>query len=469
MNPHTTTISFAAAVSFGWVSTAAFGGAVENVRTDRVASGLTLPIYATHAPGDFSRLFIVEKTGRIKILNLDAGAVNAAPFLNIDAIVGGSATENFGKGILGMAFDPDYQKNGYFYVHYYDTALQPRFSRFSAVPGNPDLADAATESLLLTFTDNNNDHNGGSIDFGPDGYLYITMGDGGTQNDPENDAQNLNSLFGKNLRIDVHGGDDFPADANRNYAIPPTNPFALGGGAPEILHWGLRNPYRASFDRETGDYYIADVGQNTREELDVVASGVVGRNFGWRCTEGSSCTGLAAPACVCNGPLLTAPVHEYTHSFQTGGLSITGGYVYRGCAIPSLRGQYLFADYVSNNVWRGELDGADLVNVTMINAQITPSIDGFAVQKICSFGEDAAGEIYLVEHGTGGVSGEVFKLVPATPTIVEPDLNCDGVVDGADLGILLLAWGQTNGPADLNADGIVDGADLGELLLAWTG
>ncbi|MCZ6492810.1 MAG: PQQ-dependent sugar dehydrogenase [Planctomycetota bacterium] len=306
------------------------GAGIEPLTTVRVASGLNRPVFATHAPGDFSRLFIVEQRGVIKILDLATKMVLAEPFLDIDVLVGGP-NDNFDeRGLLGLAFHPDYQTNGYFYVNYTNNSSDTSIRRFT-VSGNPDIADPASFFTLLTISQPFANHNGGWMGFGPnDDYLYIATGDGGFFCDPGQRAQDItNQLLGKMLRIDVDG-DDFPKDINRNYAIPPDNPFVGVTGDDEIWAYGLRNPWRSSFDRETGDLYIADVGQNAREEIDYQpAASRGGENYGWDCEEGTECANSVSPDCAgtangcsCGDPTLVNPIHEYTHSF---GFSITGG------------------------------------------------------------------------------------------------------------------------------------------------
>jgi glucose/arabinose dehydrogenase len=258
------------------------------------------------------------------------------------------------------------------------------------------------------------------------------------------------------------------------YTIPAGNPFVGVTGDDEIWAYGLRNPWRNSFDRQTGDLWIADVGQNAVEEINFQpANAAGGRNYGWRCMEGTSCTGLSG--CTCNAASLTLPIRTYTHvSGTSGGFSITGGYVYRGCRMPDLRGTYFYADYVNNNVWSFRYNSSTNTQTefTLRNSQITPSIDGFAVGTISSFGEDANGELYIVDQGSGS-NGEIYKIVPTTgdgvcpPPCAASDLNCDGVIDSADLGVLLANWGGS-GAGDIDGSGAVDSADLGALLSAWT-
>src|SRR5262245_13878553 len=269
----------------------------------RVASGLVRPLFVASPPGDHRRLFVAEQgqngSPKIRIVDLQTGQVLPTPFLSLTGIPFGDE-----RGLLGIAFHPDYAANGTFYIYLSDSLTTNTLRSYRAST-NPDVADPATATDLLVIPDPQVDHNGGWIGFGPDGYLYLASGDGGGSNDPLNAAQDVTSLLGKILRLDVDG-DDFPGDPARNYAIPPTNPFAGGGGAPEVLHWGLRNPWRAAFDRETGDLYLGDVGQNTVEEVDFAPAGSVGLNFGWRCMEGAQCTGLSG--CTCQSVALTPPI-----------------------------------------------------------------------------------------------------------------------------------------------------------------
>jgi hypothetical protein len=288
---------------------------------------------------------------------------------------------------------------------------------------------------VLTISQPFANHNGGWIAFGADGYLYIAMGDGGSGNDPGNRAQDITSqLLGKILRIDVNG-DDFPADTARNYASPSTNPFVGVIGDDEIWAYGLRNPWRNSFDRLTHDLYIADVGQSAVEEIDFqAASSTGGENYGWRCMEGDRCTGFSG--CTCNSPSLVLPIHTYTHTGQN--CSITGGYVYRGCAISGLGGTYFFADYCSDKIWSFRFDGVNQTEFTDRTVELTPDIG--SISSITSFGEDAYGEIYICDQG-----GEVFKIIP---TDSPPDCNNNLLADSCDI-----ARGTSQ---DVNLDGIPD-------------
>lgn len=389
--------------------------------TTRIASGLSRPLYVVAPPDDFNRVFIVEQrsatTGRIRVFDLTTETLLETPYLVINNV---STAEE--QGLLGLAFHPDFQSNGYFYVNYTGTGGFTNIVRYQA---NPPYATSTTAdptpTPILSITQPFVNHNGGWIAFGPDGYLYIATGDGGSANDPGNRAQNTTLLLGKMLRIDVNG-DDFPADPARNYAIPPDNPFAGGGGAAEIWAYGLRNPWRPSFDRATGDLWIADVGQNNFEEINFQPAGGMStaQNYGWRCMEGNNCTGLSGCTCDvnCTGGILTCPIYQYTHATDGFSCSITGGYVYRGAAIPDLQGTYFFADYCSNRIKSFRYDSVSISEFTNRTDELAP-IDGLDIRSISSFGEDASGEMYICDL-TGG---EVFRIVPAgsppAPTKIE--------------------------------------------------
>jgi glucose/arabinose dehydrogenase len=345
-----------------------------------VASGFTKPTFITHAGDGSGRLFIVEQAGRI--LMIKDGVVNPTPFLEIVSLVGSDANE---QGLLSVAFHPNYRSNGYFFVNYTNKQGDTIIARYT-VSANPDVADPNSAKILLTIDQPYANHNGGQVIFGPDGYLYIGMGDGGAANDPHNNAQNLGAWLGKILRIDVDSADP--------YGVPPDNPFIGHSEAqPEIWSYGWRNPWRFSFDRATNDMYIADVGQNQYEEVHVELAGTSGgQNYGWRLMEGFHCFEPADCDPASQG--LVLPIAEYDH---TQGCSITGGYVYRGQQYPALNGVYFYADYCSGNIWglRREANGA------WSQTQLLAS-----GQTISSFGEDEAGEVYLTQHRTG----EIFQI-----------------------------------------------------------
>ncbi len=344
---------------------------------EQVAGGFTNPTAVTNAGDGSDRLFVVGREGTIRIVN-PGGNVAATPFLDITSLVL-SGNE---RGLLGLAFHPDYVENGRFFVAYTrrpDGANTVAEYRVSAQPA---LADPASGRILISVLDPAANHNGGGLAFGPDDYLYISMGDGGGQDDQYGNGQNLNTLLGKLLRIDVDGS---PA-AGRAYAIPPTNPFATSGGAPEIWAYGLRNPWRFSFDREWGDIFIGDVGGGAWEEINrQPADGPGGLNYGWPIMEGRHCrTGT----CTITG--FVQPIAEYDHS---SGCSVIGGFVYRGTAQPDLDGVYVFGDWCSGILFTLQVDEGTITPKPVLSS-------GLAVS---SFGEDDSGEIYLVDFAGGGL------------------------------------------------------------------
>jgi len=448
-------------------SLSAFGGGPPPaIKTQNVITGIYYPTNVVHAPGDKCRLFYTEKRGRIMVVDVSSGTgVPIGTFLDIDSLVGGGTTQNTEQGLLGLAFHPDYWDNGYFFVNYTNTSGNTVIARYQ-VSGDPNVATPSSALILMTVTQPAGNHNGGWIDFGPDGYLYIALGDGGNANDPPGNGQNINTKLGKMLRIAPNVAGSSPA-----YTNPSDNPFfGATAGDDSIWSYGLRNPWRCSFDRLTGDLYIGDVGQDAREEISFQQAGTAGGlNYGWRCMEGFNCTGLSG--CTCNGPTLTLPIRAYSHGAGTSnGGCVTGGFMYRGCAIPDLQGFYFHSDYQVNNTWvMRYTPGGGVTDLTNINGQITPSLQGTSVSTIVSYGEDPDGELYIIKHGTTTTTGGIFKIVPPTgaaPCGLPGDFNLDGVVDGDDLGTLLGEWGGIG--ADLNCDFVTDGNDLGTLLGNWT-
>ena len=351
-------------------------------RLREMVNGLTMPLFLTSPPGDLSRQFVVEKPGRIRIIK-DGGLV-PTPFLDITAKVSNGAEQ----GLLGLAFHPQYAANGLFIVNYTNTAGDTRVAIYR-VSSDPDRADAGSERVILTVDQPFANHNGGMVAFGPDGMFYIGMGDGGSGGDPQGNAQNRNSLLGKILRLEV--------SVTGEVSIPSDNPFVGQTGVrTEIWSWGLRNPWRFSFDRQTGDLYIGDVGQNAREEIDVATDRPQfgsGRNYGWNIVEGSACFSASS----CNKTGLTPPVLEYGHG---DGCSVTGGYVYRGSAAAEYYGHYFYADYCEGWVRSFRLAGP-----TATEQKDWPSLRPGS--QILSFGEDARGEIYLMT-----TSGHVYRIDP---------------------------------------------------------
>lgn len=347
-----------------------------------VATGLERPVYVAAAPDGTARLFVVEQPGRIRLIH--NGQVLATPFLDITPLVESGGSE---QGLLSIAFPPDFADSRLFYVYY--TARRGEgvgdntIARYRVSADDPNRADPESGETLIAVPDSRRNHNGGLLLFGPDGYLYAGLGDGGGGGDPDGNGQNPATLLGSLLRIDPR-----PAGG---YAIPDGNPFADSGeGAPEVWAWGLRNPWRFSFDRETGDLFIADVGQNAIEEIDFLPAGTPGgTNFGWNVMEGTTCYLEAS----CDTTGLTLPVAEYTHEF---GCSVTGGYVYRGVLEPELDGVYLFGDFCSGLVWGM---GRDASGAWVVSEPVETGLG------ISSFGEDAEGELYLV-----AISGEIFRI-----------------------------------------------------------
>ncbi|MGM0367793.1 MAG: PQQ-dependent sugar dehydrogenase [Actinomycetota bacterium] len=328
--------------------------------------------------GDGSgRMFIVEKSGRISAVD---GNAESELFLDISDQVNDSGGE---EGLLGLAFHPDFKKNGYFFVNYTNNNGTV-VSRFKTIEGNPDKADPESEEIVITFDQPYSNHNGGKLAFGPDGYLYISTGDGGGAGDPQGNAQNPGTLLGKILRIDIDN-----QQTGHSYAIPPDNPFAGNseGRREEIYAYGLRNPWRFSFDPVTGNLWAADVGQNKIEEIDLIEKG---GNYGWNIMEGSQCFN---PPSGCDTKGLTLPIYEYEHPL---GKSITGGYVYRGNRLPILQGIYIYADFVTGYIWGlAYNEGEEARNFTLAETNL----------NISSFGIDENQELYLTAF-----DGNIYKL-----------------------------------------------------------
>jgi glucose/arabinose dehydrogenase len=356
--------------------------AADVVRLEPLVSGFEQPLFVTGAGTDNTRLFVVEKPGRIRVVK--DGNLLATPFLNISRIVNDNANE---RGLLGLAFHPDYQSNRWFYVNYTNRRGDIVIARYTA-SDNPDRANAGSAKVILKIPHRKAaNHNGGMLAFGPDSFLYIAVGDGGGGQSAN--GQKTTTLLGKILRIDVDGTSD-----GRAYAIPAGNPFADGiGGRPEIWAYGLRNPFRFSFDRVTGDMYIGDVGQHRREEIDFGESGQGGINFGWHIMEGSSCY---KPPEDCPTDGLRPPIHEYSHNV---GNVVTGGYVYRGSAVPDLVETYVFTDFGSRELWGLKQDETG-------NWKRSVLFQSGNQLNIAPFGESDAGELFAVDL----VSGTLFRI-----------------------------------------------------------
>jgi uncharacterized repeat protein (TIGR01451 family) len=384
------------------------GAASITISLVQIASNLAQPIQVTHAGDGSGRLFVVERKGLIKIIK--NGIVQGTPFLNIDPLVIDGGSE---QGLLGLAFHPNYETNGFFYVYYTRDAASSAddgdivIARYKVSGGDPDVADPASALTILIVDRPDHlitNHNGGQLFFSPiDGYLYLGTGDGGGSNDPGDNAQDTAELLGKILRIDINSGSP--------YTIPLGNPFAGKPGRDEIWAFGLRNPWRFSFDRANGDLYIGDVGQGVWEEIDYQAVGTPGGlNFGWDIREGPCPTGQQQP-CTAAPSQFTDPIAYYQQP-SGGNAAVTGGFVYRGNIYPSLVGHYFYADYISGQIWAITKSGSSWT---------TPQQVFDASFLISAFGEDEAGELYVVNYGS---NGKIWR-------IVGPDANLTTSVKSA--------------------------------------
>jgi glucose/arabinose dehydrogenase len=406
--------------------------AAQNMKAVRVGVGVASPTYVCSPPGDTHRLFVCEQfTAKVRIIK--DGVLLPTAFLDIAGNTTGSE-----QGLLGLAFHPNYAINGFFYVNYTNGSGQPLIVRYHCPSGSPDVADPGSATTIYgPITHPQSNHNGGCLQFGPDGMLYLGMGDGGNFNDQGTghaaggNAQSPSTPLGKMLRFDV----DIPAPY-----IPSSNPY-FGAGDPldEIWDFGMRNPFRFSFDRSLGDMYIGDVGQDTREEIDFEKAPSSGAfNYGWRCMEGFGCTGLTG--CTCNAPSLTLPIEDYANAGSQ--CAVIGGYIYRGCAIPLLTGTYFYADYCAARIWSFTYDSVTNTKGPTIErtSQLAPG-GGLSIGSISSFGEDAMGEILICDYS----GGEIFKIINLDPFT---DCNTNQIPDNCDI-----AFG--NSP-DNNANGIPD-------------
>ncbi|MCC6601536.1 MAG: PQQ-dependent sugar dehydrogenase [Crocinitomicaceae bacterium] len=393
-----------------------------------VQGGLTNPVGVYNA-GD-ERLFILEQsTGKIKII--DTLGTYMGVFLNISSLISTGRE----RGLLGLAFHPNYANNGFFYVNYTNVSGNTVIARYS-VSANPNVANSSSAQLLMTINQPFSNHNGGHISFGPDGYLYIGMGDGGSGGDPQAQAQNNNSLLGKMLRIDVNSGNP--------YAIPPDNPFiGQAGYRPEIWATGLRNPWKFSFDIQNSDIWIGDVGQNAWEEIDrEPAGGAGGMNWGWRCYEGNSPFNLSGCNAIGNYDF---PIKVYSHGAPYSFCSITGGLVYRGSKFPGMVGHYFFSDYCNGGIYTLYPDG---------NGGYSESLTNSGIEGIVAFGNNSSGQIYL-----SVISGEIYKIEDVCGTF-NPVLTTFNGHLSASAGVQYWWW----------KDGIlINGANTQEFVPASSG
>jgi glucose/arabinose dehydrogenase len=450
------------------------------------ATALTRPLFAASPPGDNRRFFIVEQrivpstSGRIQILDLSTRAL-IGTFLTTT----GQSTGNE-EGLLGFAFHPNFSDVGdpnagafFIYVTQGGNNHVYRYTTTGQDP-NSNVADPSTQQLVITFTHaTNSNHNGGWIAFGPDGYLYINTGDGGSSCDPQGNGQNLtnitppfNAYLGKMHRLNVNT-DQNASPTVWGYTSPADNPFVGVAGLDEIWLYGLRNPWRASFDRGTGALYIGDVGQGAREEIDYVAPGASGINFGWDIREGRVCSSASGctSSCVATG---VGPIWDYSRTF---GFSLTGGYVYRACRIPDLQGTYFCADYGSGRIFSFEYVGVDLATdpgglVTQRQTELAPG-GGMGITSIASFAEDNQGEIYIIDQN----GGEIFKIIPAGLG----DMDGNGSVNLSDVEPFVQALVDPAGyaaafpaldgfiRANVNGDCAVNGEDVARFSLMVLG
>ena len=423
------------------------GLASAQVSTVPFVSGLDRPVYMVPAPGSPEQMFVIEQEGAIRVI--DNGVLLPTPFLDIDPIVVGGTNGGNEQGMLGLAFNPDYETSGRFFVYYIGAGSDTYVVEYTRSVGDPNIADAGSARIILTIDQPFSNHNGGWMDFGPDGFLYIATGDGGAANDPGNRASNLQLLLGKMLRIDV-------SDDQVTYTVPPSNPFVGVSGLDEIWSYGLRNPWRSSFDVMTGDLWIADVGQGSREEVNFQpASSTGGEHYGWRCREGF----IENPAfngCTPTPPTgFTEPVHDY--SLAGAPCAVTGGYFYRGCEVPEFEGKYIFGDYCAGDVWT--LDPSNGYAVALVADQ------GFGLS---SFGQDAAGELYVMDLFGGTIEKFVSASavddnnngIPDACEVCLPDVNGDGMLTPTDFTAWINAFNNNLPECDQNGDGTCTPTDF---------
>lgn len=376
-------------------------GGGDAFRVRRVATGLDEALFVAPVPDGSGRIFVVQRGGRIRIVNPASGAIAADPFLDVSGIISTSGE----RGLLGFATAPDFATSGTFFIYMTNAVGTNEVRRYATSAGNRDRADPASGDMILSIPHPGaTNHNGGWIGFGPDSMLYVASGDGGGSGDPNGNAQNRNVLLGKMLRIDV-GSDGFPGDPARDYAIPAGNPFGTSGGAPEIWAYGLRNPFRNSFDPTSNQLLIGDVGQGAVEEIDLMRVGDGGANFGWNLREGTHAFNGGA-----NDAGFTAPVAEYGHgSGPIEGGSVTGGYVYRG-PIEALKGQYVFGDFVNGNIWSVPVSrlipGQTVPSSQFTIRDFTP--DAGTIDNVASFGIDQSNNLYIIDF-----DGDIFVIEPA--------------------------------------------------------
>ncbi len=454
-NRSTTLIGAAAIVGAACTMLAPQTASAQSLGLEFVVGGISRAVDMAQAPGDFDRLYVAEKRGRIRVI--DGGVIQPLSFLDITTRVGTSNQLFDEQGFLGMAFHPDYQNNGFIYVNYTNNAGNTVVERYTAT--SPLFTPLTGSQIVMTINQPFNNHNGGWMDFGPDGYLYIGTGDGGARDDPFNNSQNTNTLLGNILRIDVDN-DDFPSDPNKNYAIPSTNPFASAAGADEIWAYGLRNPWRNDIDPANGNLITADVGQDVIEEINLQFASAPGagpgdagyeggKNYGWRCYEGNNLY-ITTGGCPGAGTL-DFPKQTYNHGV---GLSITGGMIYRGCAIPELDGTYFYADFLTQRAWSIKFDGAgNATDFTVRTGEVHPTN---GASRVSSFGRDNLGELYVVDH----TLGQVWRIVADnTAGFTADDCDMNNEPDACEIA--------KNPALDANSNGILDVCEDAECPCDW--
>ena len=419
------------------------------LRSELVVQGFDIPVQVTTPPDDASRLFVVERTGRIEVVV--EGQILPAPFLDLSAVVS-PEEEGSERGLLGIAFHPAYAQNGQFFVSYTRSGDNASIvARYQVSAADPNAADPASGAVIFgPIAQPGFNHNGGGLLFGPDGKLYLGFGDGGPGADPHCNGQQPGTVLGAILRLEEDG------------TAPADNPFATDPAlAPEVWHYGLRNPWRFSFDRLTGDLYIGDVGQDDKEEVNFHAAGTpAGANFGWKAMEGFDCfdtSSCLVPVPPCNDPSLALPIWDYPHG-PPGNRAVIGGFVYRGCDIPDLQGAYFFGDFAQSWIFTLRYDGAAITESIDRSVELSP--EGTQIRRITSFGEDANGELYFTGRGNGNHDGRLFRIRADAPSLTVDTTQLSAAAGGTQ-SFDLRTWDCTLGGDAYLLAGSASGTDPG--------